>query len=230
MQEIQKIVNDKVQSMVDDGSIQGAIEDGVSKAITKAISSQFESYGSITKQIEDAMKDGLAINVKDLPFESYNEQMLVAVKARIGALFQGTASDKFMTEMDKLLAPAPQEIPIKEFVETVAGFWKTDEPWDAGDLDDYATVEIEETDYGSVSLQMWKQKVSSYGSRANIADLRLYISKEGAIRINHGHGYNPTCFHEHEAFIFKLYAAGTIITEIDGFDPDDCNLTLKEEH
>lgn len=53
MKTIQEIVNGKVASMIEDGTIVKAIGDGVEKAITSAIKTQFESYGSITKQIEE---------------------------------------------------------------------------------------------------------------------------------------------------------------------------------
>lgn len=228
MEQIQKIVNDKVQAMVDDGSIQNKIEVGIEAAIESAISQQFQSYGGITKQIEDALKDGLKINIKDLPFESYNEQMLVAVKARLGVLFQGAASERFMAEMDKLLATPPKEMHIREFVETIVGMWKEDIYYDSDGYDEYATVEVEtELEHGlsGVTLKMWKKKMGAYSS--NQADIHLYII-DGAIRISHRQSYNTTCFESSEAFIFKLYAAGTIITGIEDFDPDDCDLTLKE--
>ncbi len=233
MEGIQEIVNQKVSTMVAEGAIQEAIESGVSNAIEKAIKSQFESYGSITKQIEKALEEGLRINTKNIPFESYNEQMLVAVKSRVGSLFQSQASERFMDEMDKILAAPPKEMTAKELVETIAAMWKTDEPWDASELDDYATVELEEGDgvlRNTYTLKMWKQKESSssYLSQANSPDIQLYII-DGSIRISHKQSYNPTCFAEHEALIFKLYAAGTVITGIEDFDADDCDLTLKDE-
>ncbi len=230
MKELQQIVNDKVLKMVEDGSIEKAIEDGVSGAILRAIKDQFRSYGDITKQIEKSIGEGLAVNVKDLPFETYNEQMLVLIKTKLGDMFKGDASTKFLSEMDRVLAPAPKEMPIKEFVETIAGFWKTDDPYDADDLDDYATVEIEETNYGGFHLNMWKKKESSssYSSRSRTEDLCLFVGKDGKIRLSHRQNYNLTCFSEHEAFVFKMYAAGTILTGTEDFDPDDCDLTLKE--
>ena len=232
MNDIQEIVNAKVKLMSDDGSIQEAIEKGVEESIRKAIKNQFDSYGSVAKQIEKSIQDGLQINIKDLPFESYNEQMLVAVKTKMGQHFSSKASSKFMEEIDKTLAPVPQEMTINEFVNTIASMWKTDEPWDADDLDDYATVEFK-GGHGdkSYSLSMWKQKESGYlTKRENSANLDIYFI-DGKIRINHRHRYNPTCFSEHEAFVFKLYAADTVITGIDEFDADDCDLALKEfEH
>ncbi|HEY0842432.1 hypothetical protein [Methylotenera sp.] len=231
MQEIQAIVNKKVNEMIEDGSIVNSINENIQKAITSAIESQFKSYGSITKQIEDALKDGLQINTQELPFETYNQQMLVAVKAKLGNMFHGLAAERFLSEIDKTLAPVPKELSIKDLVETVVKSWKTDEPWDADDLDQYATVEIRKFEHSDKShtLKMWKQKevCHSISHRTNSPDLELFFIN-GVIRISHKQTYNPTCFHEHEAFIFKLYAAGTTVTGIEDFDPDYCDLTLKE--
>jgi hypothetical protein len=232
MQEIQTVVNNKVAEMISGGAIQEAIEKGIEQAVNKAINEQFSTWGNITKQLEKSLKEGLQINTSDLPFESYNQQMLVAVKSKINGMFKGEAAAKFMAELDKTLAPVPKEMPINHLVDAIAAEWKTDEPWDASDLDEYASVELKEHDgalSGSYSLEMWKQKesCSSYSSRSNTADLQLYIS-DSKIRISHKSTYNPTCLHDEEALIFKLYAAGTIITGLENFDSDDCDLTLKE--
>jgi hypothetical protein len=216
--------------MINDGSIEKVIQDGIKKSIEKAISRQFESYGSITKQIEGAIENGLQINFKDLPFETYNQQMLVAVKTKLGNMFVGAASEKFMSEMDKILKPAPKEMSINEFVETIVGFWKSDDPYHDTDIDEYATVEINEKEaLSGVTLKMWDQLQNGYSLRdaKNSPKIELYII-DGKIRISHNHKYNPTCFHEHEAFVFKLYAAGTVLTEIEDFDPDSLDLCLKD--
>lgn len=229
MKELQQVVNNKMQSMISDGAIEKLVQDGVEQAIATAISSQFKSYGSITMQIEESIEKGLRIKTEDLPFETYNEQMLVIIKTKLGKMFQGQAAERFLGEIDKTLAPAPKEMPISEFVETVVSFWKTDEPWDADNLDDYATVEAEpwRGDPKDITLKMWKQKENTY-SRSCSADLDLFILG-GQVRLSHNQSYNPTSFSEHESFVFKLYAAGTILTGIEDFDPDDCDLTLKED-
>lgn len=229
METIQEVVNTTVQNMVDDGSIKKLIEDNISKAIETSVSNQFKSYGNVTKQLEKALDEGLQINHKALPFETYNEQMLVLIKSKLGNMFHGQATEKFRSEIDKVLAPAPKEIPIDEFVETVVGFWKTEEPWYADHLDEYATVEVEPwmDEPQDITLKFWKQKERSSYSSARSADLNLFILR-GQIRISRNQSFNPTCFNEHEAYVFKLYAAGTVLTGIEDFDPDDCDLTLKE--
>ena len=230
MEAIQQIVNNQVQAMIDSGAIQKSIEANIEKSINSAIEDQFRSYGNLTKQIEEGFKEGLKVDFKDMPFEVYNQQMLVAVKTKLGNLFAADASGKFMAEMDKVLDAAPAEMSLKDLVESIARSWKTDEPWAADDLDDYATVELSECEYGdnNRTLKMWKQKESGgYSSYSKEPDIQLYLIN-GVIRISHRHSYNPTCFSEHEAFIFKLYSAGTKITGLESFDEDDCDLTLKE--
>ena len=230
MDNVQEIANAKIADLVESGAIKETIENSVQKAITKAIEQEFESYGSITKQIKEAIEEGLQINTRDLPFETYNQQMLVAVKLKLGNLFAGAASERFMSEMDKLLEPAPKEITIVEFVNKICKMWYSDD-YDAENRDDYATVRTDDDGYSdkSCTLKMWKQLESTgYGSRGeNPPTMQLYTI-DGAIRINHNHSYNPTCFSETEAYVFKLYAAGTKITGIEDFDEHECNLELRE--
>lgn len=229
MKELQEIVNAQAVKMVTEGAIQETIEKGIEKAINEAINSQFKSYGSITKQLEKGIEEGLKINTKELPFESYNEQMLVAVKTKIGGMFASEASSKFMTELDHVLAPAPKEMSINELVSVIAKEWKSEEPWNDDTVDEYATVEIDQGKYSedTYSLHMWKKKESGRFSSSTRADIQLFILN-GKICINHRQSYNPTCFNAAEAFIFKAYAAGTTITGIEDFDEDDCELRLKE--
>lgn len=131
-----------------------------------------------------------------------------------------------------MLEPAPKEMTINSFVETIISFWKTDEPWDADHLDEYATVEVEpyrDTTSNDITLKMWKKKEEStrYSATTNQPIMELFILS-GVIRISHKYRYNPTRFSDTEAFVFKLYAAKTVLTGIEDFDPEDCDLTLKD--
>ena len=233
MKELHEIINNKFQQMLNENVIQEAIEESIEEriegAIKEAIHSQLSRDGSLTNQIEKALSKGLQLNLKELPFESYNKQMLVAVKQKVGAMFANEASAKFMQEIDRVLKPVPQEMSIKELIEAVIIIWKSDARWNFDELDDQATVELEKDDrFGSNSytLKMWKQKYrsSSFISRQH-SDLKLFIIG-GEIRISHNQRYNPTCFSEEQTLVFKLYSAGTLITGLDEFDPCECDLTL----
>lgn len=230
MKEIQSIVNEKVAEMIESGSIQKKIEDAIESAIENAIESQFRSYGSITKQIEDVFENGLKIDQSNIDIPSYTAVMEEIINNSINQYFAGEATERFRKMIDEKLAPLPQEMSINDLVEMIVKEWKTDEPWNADDLDDYATVELNQ-DCGrdSHSLKMWKQKEYNghLSSRENQPDVHLFIIK-GKLAINHN--MNPTCLHNEDAIIFKAYAQGVKFTGIEDFDEDDCDLTLKEEY
>jgi hypothetical protein len=220
MKEFQEIISNKVSSMIEDGSIQKNIEDGIQASIERSISEMFGSYGPLTKQIEKGLTEGLQLNLKDMPFEAYNQQMLVAVQAKIGNMFKSEASQKFLSEIDKTLAPAPKEMSLVELVNSIAKIWREDGD-DSSDIFEYANVEFSQDDrFSWYNLDMTKE---NHGYKSKVS---LHIS-DNKIRINHSHGYNPTCFDEVETLIFKLYSAGTKITGLDDFDEDECELTLK---
>jgi len=233
MKELNQIINDKMAELLTNGVIEKAIEEKLENALQEAIRDQFSYSGAIKKSIETAMKEGLGIDLSNIDFDSYNQQMLTAVKVKVGNMFAGGAVAKFNEDMDELFKVAPKEVSINELVNIVVKHWQKDDYRDNDSFDEYATVELEESSYGSYSLSIWKKLESSstsiYSSGKNRADVVLFINQEGELRINHRHSYNPTCFDEVETFIFKLYSAGTKITGLDEFDADDCELQILDE-
>ncbi len=229
MKELQAIMNAKILEMAEAGTIQKSIEDKVEAAIESAINDQFKSYGDVTKQISDLLTKKLKIDADNFDIPTYNEVLGKAVNQKVNEFFETKAASRMMQTMDELFAPLPEEMTLTTFVETICKHWKTDEPWDADDLDDYATVELEEREYGGYHLKMWKQKESttSYSSsRSNPEDIHLYLSKEGEIRLRHT--WNPTTLHNEDSFIVKAYASNVTLTGLADFDADDCELTLKD--
>ncbi len=234
MKEMQSIVNEQVLKMCDSGEIQKAIEDGVKRSIDSAIAKQFESYGNITKQINKVFDEKLKVDTSEIDIPCYNQIMTIAINQKISEFFLDKAGKKLMDSMEGILSPLPSEMSIVEFVNKICEFWKTDEPWDCDDLDDYATVELITSENVSswFDLKMWKKKESTYSHLSNrdlSEDVHLMINKDdGKIRLRHR--WNPTSLYYEDAFIFKAYSSGMKLTGLDSFDPeDDCDLTLKGE-
>lgn len=231
METIQHIVNEKVQQLIASGSIEKRIQEGVENAIDSAIKKQFESYGDVSKQIQDVIKTGLKINPSDIPFQSYNEQMLVAVKTKLGNMFAGAASERFLSEIDKLLDPAPASMSIHDLINQICRFLREESYSNKDDWNDCADITVERGS-GCMSdtfgLKI-KTGVAGYGSKS--IHLHLSSRKEGdhTIRINHEFEYNPTCFNDVEALIFKLYAAGTIITGVADYDEYEIDRSIKTD-
>lgn len=235
MKELQAIINAKVKAMSDDGTIEHAIEESIEKTVKETIKRELESYGSISQVIRDTIKEGLVLDLKAIDFESYNQQMLVAIKQHFGTFFADLASEKFLSGLENLLTPAPKEISIQELCETIVKGWRKEVDWDS-DVDENATVTIDVWEHSSsgddYKVRLFKKEENGYGSRrlaSMDAAFDLFINVDSGIRISHRQSYNPTCFSADEALIFKLYAAGTKITGLADADPDNWNLELKGE-
>lgn len=228
MKELQKIMNAKILEMSEAGTIQKSIETKVEQAIESAINDQFKCYGNVSKQIEKLLNDKLKIDASNIDIPTYNEVLGKAVNQKVNEFFETKAASRMMETMNNLFAPLPDEMTLIEFVNKICEHWKTDEPWDADHLDDYATVEFEESSHSGYNLKMWKQKESSssYSSRSNREDIHLYISKEGEIRLRHT--WNPTTLHDEDSLIIKAYASNVKLTGLECFDSDDCELSLKD--
>jgi len=235
MKEINEIVNNHISSLQSEGILQKAIEEGVGKAVMKAIEEQFNSWGGITKQLETIFKEKLLIDASNLDLPTYNHVMGQAVKMRIEKHLTEEAGARMMASIEELLTPMPAEMKTHDFIEKICEYWKSDDPCSCyDDLDESATVEVTESSgalRNTYNLKIWKQrKDDSYlsGSRDKRPDVDLYISGKGEIRISHA--FNPTLLHEEESVIVKAYTAGTKLTDIADYDPDDYEYELKGEY
>tara|TARA_R100000951_G_scaffold2179_3_gene3720 strand:- start:3277 stop:3966 length:690 start_codon:yes stop_codon:yes gene_type:complete len=226
MQEIQAIVNAQVKQMSESGEIQKQVEEGVKSAINKAIDRQFESYGNITKQLEDAFKENLLLDNRSLNIPSLNAVMTEVVNTNVNEFYKGQATERLHSLMKEKLAPLPSTMKLSEFVDLICKEYKVEDYESFDEVDEYATVEFSKSNYSWFELKIWKQKDNSYG-RSNSADLQLTISKEGTLQGRHG-STNPYYLFDVDALIFKAYSQGVIFTDVENFDSDDCDLSLKD--
>ncbi len=225
MKEIQDIVNAQVLQMAESGEIQKQVEDGVKSAINSAIKKQFESWGNITKQLNEVFDKNLKVDHSQLNIPCLNSVMTEVVNKNINEFYKGQAAEKLHSLMHEKLSPLPDEMPIGDFVELICKEWFVEDYDCRDDVDEYATVTFEKESYGWYTLKMSKLSSSGYRSLPS-EDLHLCIGKDGTLRGKHG-STNPTYLFNEDALIFKAYAQGVIFTGIEGFNPDDCDLQLK---
>ena len=233
MKEIQDIVNAQVKLMAESGEIQKQVEDGVKQAINKAISRQFESYGNITKQLEKAFEENLLLDNRHLSIPSLNAVMTEVVNKNINEFYRGQAADKLHALMKEKLEPIPNEMTVVEFVNMICKEWFADDYESRDDVDDYATVEIEDSlsDCGIISLKIYKKEGGSYSS-GEYVDVAFSKNrnkdKSWALQGRHG-STSPYYLFDVDALIFKAYAQGVKFTGVEDFDSDDCDLSLKSD-
>lgn len=227
MQDIKDIVNAEVLRMTTSGEIQEAVEKGVRDSINRAIKSQFESYGGITKQLENIFKENMKVDNRHLEIPSLNAVMTEVVNANINEFYKGQAAEKLHALMKEKLAPIPDSMKIGEFVEMICKCWFADEYDSFCDVSDYAIVEFEKTNHGWFKLEMWKNGKESTFGRDIKGDLEVTISSNGSIMGRHG-SKNPYYLFDEDALIFKAYAQGVKFTELESFDPYDYDMSLKD--
>ena len=233
MKEIQDIVNAQVKSMSESGEIQKQVEEGVKSAINKAIDRQFESYGNVTKQLEDAFKENLLLDKHSLNIPSLNAVMTEVVNANINEFYKGQAADKLHSLMKEKLEPLPNKMTVVEFVNMICKEWFVDDYDCRDDVDDYATVEVKNnlSNCGITSLRIHKKEGGSYssGECMEIVFSTNERDKDGTATLQGRHGStSPYYLFDADALIFKAYAQGVIFTGLEDFDQDDCDLSLKD--
>lgn len=230
--DIEKVLNEKLAELISSGAIESKLQDCLESSIDKAINDAVKGYGGLRCSIEKYIKEGLSLNLCDVPFEVYNKMIAEELHRKIKKNF---VEDKFQVVLDTvsgILEPAPKTIDIHEFVDKVIELEKSD--WlEYHECDDFVSVELITESSDRYSLKIWRQKNSSLyssSSRTNSPTLEFCISKTEGIRIAHRSYYNPTCMFNSAPYTFKLYSAGTVITGLDDFDEDNCDLSLRCEY
>lgn len=211
-----KLINDKVEEFDSNGKIEKLVAEKTEAMINNILTDIFRPYSKLTESLQKEIEGKLKIDISNIDFPTYNEQMLAGVKGAMSKAFSDNASDRLMKELDELFGPAPKEISITDLVEKVFGFWRDD---NHDEENECMSIKFEEDSVlkGYYGLDLGKSECRYNSS----VEVRLWISKDGDIRLNHKHKYNPTCLHSEDGFIYKLYAANTKITGLEEFDPDD---------
>lgn len=231
MKEIQDIVNAQVKLMSESGEIQKQVEDGVKQAINKAIDRQFESYGNIAKQLEDAFKENLLLDNRNLNIPSLNAVMTEVVNSNINEFYKGQATEKLHSLMKEKLEPLPNELTLVEFVNMICKEWFVTDYNSYDEVDDYATVETKDdlSHCGILSFKIFKKQGGTYSSGESIEISFSKRDKDKVWTLTGSHGTtNPYYLFDVDALIFKAYSQGIKFTGVSDFDEDECDLQLKD--
>lgn len=222
MKELNELVQNKLNEMAESGAIEKLVSDQVEKLVANALSDTFRSYSPLSKKLEEAFKTGLDVDFEKIDYASYNQIMLTAVQGHIDNYFGKQMRKDLDEQIETLLSVPPKEISLADLADNIVKLVRDN----LDEEDDYLSsisFEVDERSYGN-SLSV---KLDTNGSEKEICNLYLGSNPVATIRINHrhNHSFNPTCPRGLEgaisAYIFKLYAAKTVITGLADFDPDD---------
>jgi hypothetical protein len=221
MEQLGTLVNDIMSEMITSGKIEQIITDNVEKAVKEAFAKMFQSWGDVGKQIENGLKDAIRIDFTGVSLRQYNLMIVEMVKGVAQQHMKNAAESYLIKELDKLLSPAPKEITVQGLLDLYLEGWR--EEYEGGP--ERATVELEKATYGGYNLKLWngeKKRSTTYGTANNEPDLSLYVRSNKTIGIMHGahRNFGSTNFGP-DAKAYQLYAAQTVITDIDECSADE---------
>lgn len=117
--EVDKIVNQKVKSMIDSGSIAEMIESKIEKVVADVVDSELRSYSDFGKSLQEYVNKSLQVNFDRLGFEGYNENLLRVISKVYKNSVESVHLEKIKTLTEEMLANPPEVVKFSDLIAAV---------------------------------------------------------------------------------------------------------------
>lgn len=170
------LISKAVAAKMTPAFIEKEVDSRVEKLVVECIDKAFRSYSDLSKMIEAAVSEALAVGRLDLP--SYGSVISSMLKAQIEATVAPLVAGRLAADMEELLSLAPKQVKLSKIAEEMLQY-RRDYGGDA--WGDVITVHLQRSDYGSAWLYL-DDEAHHDSSRAQYdSKYRLLISKDGTI-------------------------------------------------
>jgi hypothetical protein len=116
---VDEIVNTKVKSMIDSGSIAEMIESKIEKVISDVVNEELRSYSDFGKNLKEYINKSLQVNFDELGFEGYHENLLRVISKVYADSMNSVHLDKVKKVTEEMLANPPEIVKFSDLVEAV---------------------------------------------------------------------------------------------------------------
>lgn len=147
-QEIKEIVNNKIESMLQDGAIEKQITDAVEKNVLSAINSAIDHY-EIKGIIKDKLQSEISTELKDLSFSAYTSKIIESVCAIIDHEKSKDLTDKVRAFYKDLFEEPKETITVQKIVDKYVEYMTSKKEDDYESMPDYAKITITKQGYYS---------------------------------------------------------------------------------
>ncbi|WP_174908042.1 hypothetical protein [Burkholderia diffusa] len=222
MKDLEQVVASAFSNIVSAGAIEKAIEEKLTKTITSIIDSELQSYSDFGKQLSEHVKKAVQVDFSKLGIPGYNDLILKIIRQRVDANLNEQIGKHVTSQLDELLAPAPEEVKLSELVADFIKFQADRQSYSCScDLPERITLGVSiEGSFTHVYLD------KEHGSdryecpwRIDTMDGRVYSVKINEIDPKKALFIGP--IYGFERKLFQLYAAGTklvIDSDVDEID------------
>ncbi|MCA8048055.1 hypothetical protein [Burkholderia arboris] len=222
MKELEQAVSNAFSNIVTSGTIENAIEEKLTKTITSIVNDELQSYSEFGKQLSEHVKKAVQVDFSKLGLPGYNDLILKIIRKRVEEGLNEQIERHVATQLDELLAPAPEEIKLSELVADFIKFQAEKQSYSCScDLPDRITLTVDtEGSFTHIGLDK-EAGIDRYRCpwRIDTMDGRVYsvrineIDPKNALFIGPIYGF--------ERKLFQLYAAGTkLVIDCDVDDID----------
>lgn len=147
-QEIKEIVNNKIESMLQDGVIEKQITDAVEKNVLSAINSAIDHY-EIKGIIKDKLQSEISTELKDLSFSAYTSKIIESVCAIIDHEKCKDLTDKVRAFYKDLFEEPKETITVQKIIDKYVEYMTSKKDDDYESIPNYAKITIETRGYYS---------------------------------------------------------------------------------
>lgn len=116
---VDEIVNSKVKTMIDSGSIAEMIESKIESVISNVVNSELREYSDFGKNLKEYVNKSLQVNFDELGFEGYHENLLRVIGKVYANSMESVHLDKVKKVTEELLANPPEIVKFSELIEAV---------------------------------------------------------------------------------------------------------------
>lgn len=222
MKDLQELVATSFSKIAASGVIEEMIEKKLVETIGSVVNDSLRSYSDFGKQVSEAVKVSMQVDLRGLGLPGYNDLILKIIRQQVNALTENSIAKQVEEQMTKLLAPAPAEIKISKLVKDFIEFSAPDGC--ECDGPDRISLHIEESSHGSRWISLDKipgkrQYSCAYRFAVRIEDGRIF-----GLRIDDEEVKQKLFvgdFYSFERDLFQMYAAGTkVIIDAEADDID----------
>ena len=218
--DLSKSVEEKLQSMISTGKLDEIISGQIEGMIQNVVRDVFSSYGDVSKQFKEIVKERIKIDFDRINFGEYNHNMSTIIKKMVESELTRLGTEKFKEALDTMLTDnIPKNMKLSELMNKFKEHI-TEQKDGEGNISFHCKgSSVTSLDYKHISFDEDEGK-SEYGCtfRLMLNEKREICSvsidgKEFKEKLILGGLYG------FEAFLFKAYSFGMII-EIDTEDID----------
>lgn len=213
--DLQAMVNTALTNMHQDGSLEKMITAQLEKTVKSVLDDAIGSYSGFGKELKEAVKSTLGINIDRMELPTYNVLVTNIIKDRLDQIVHEEGVEKMKQRLDEMFTPVKPEVHLSELIEE----WKKALNEDGDRNGESITVLWEDSTYGGGG---WLYVDADEDRDKYRCDLQVGVNKEDKVFALKWEGKDLTKaktdwgINEIAEQFFRIYAAGSkLIVDMD---------------